>query len=144
MDKDNKQQKNSILNRAAMFESKNKSDNKKDEKPKEKPKIKKLNGQEFLNKMSNNQSLKEQERKNQINDKKQNMNSINNNLVKNSINNFANKEEELKQKKIQDELDQAEKKARAQITIEKTMQIQKAKLEEKRENDATEAENKRI
>jgi len=63
MDKDNKQQKNSILNRAAMFESKNKSDNKKDEKPKEKPKIKKLNGQEFLNKMNNNQSLKEQERK---------------------------------------------------------------------------------
>ena len=72
------------------------------------------------------------------------MNSINNNLVKNRINNFANKEEELKQKKIQDELDQAEKKARAQITIEKTMQMQKAKLEAKRENDAKEAENKRI
>ena len=73
--------------------------------------------------MNNNQSLKEQERKNQINDKKQNMNSINNNLVKNRINNFANKEEELKQKKIQEEIDQAEKKARAQITIEKTMQM---------------------
>ena len=129
MEKNNQPKKLGIKDRIAMFEPKNSQGNKNGEKPKEIPKIKKINGQELFNKMNNNLLQKNQEQKNPIQAQRQRTNTVyNSSNVFDIINKINKQQSELKQKQINDQKSEAERKEKAKITCAKTMEKQKAKL----------------
>ena len=129
MEKNNQPKKLGVKNLAALFEPKNSQGNKNGEKPKEIPKIKKINGQELFNKMNNNLLQKNQEQKNPIQAQRKRINTVyNSSNVFDIINKINKQQSELKQKQINDQKSEAERKEKAKITCAKTMEKQKAKL----------------
>ena len=144
MEKNNQPKKLGVKNLAALFEPKNSQGNKNGEKPKEIPKIKKINGQELFNKMNNNLLQKNQEQKNPIQAQRQRINTVyNSSNVFDIINKINKQQSELKQKQINDQKSEAERKEKAKITCAKTMEKQKAKLIADKEKKAKEEEEKR-
>ena len=144
MEKNNQPKKLGIKDRIAMFEPKNSQGNKNGEKPKEIPKIKKINGQELFNKMNNDLLQKNQEQKNPIQAQRQRTNTVyNSSNVFDIINKINKQQSELKQKQINDQKSEAERKEKAKITCAKTMEKQKAKLIADKEKKAKEEEEKR-
>ena len=108
MEKNNQPQKLGVKNLAALFEPKNSQGNKNGEKPKEIPKIKKINGQELLNKMNNDLLQKNQKQKNQIQDQRQRINTVNNSSnVLDNINKINEQQSKLKQEQINDQKSEA-------------------------------------
>ena len=141
MDKNNHPQKLSVQNLAALFEPKKNQGNKKHEKPKEILKMKKINNQELIDKMKNDYMKKDQDRKSQA--QKQNMNMVNNSNMFAIINKINKQQQELKENKINDLKNEAERKEKAKITSAKIMEKQRAKLIADREKKAKEDEEKR-
>ncbi len=144
MEKNNQPKKLGVKNLAALFEPKNSQGNKNGEKPKEIPKIKKINGQELFNKMNNDLLQKNQEQKNPIQAQRQRINTVyNSSNVFDIINKINKQQSELKQKQINDQKSEAERKEKAKITCAKTMEKQKAKLIADKEKKAKEEEERR-
>ena len=144
MEKNNQPKKLGVKNLAALFEPKNSQGNKNGEKPKEIPKIKKINGQELLNKMNNDFLQKNQEQKNQIQAQRQRINTVyNSSNVFDKINKINKQQSDLKQNQINDQKSEAERKEKAKITCAKTMEKQKAKLIADKEKKAKEEEERR-
>ena len=143
MEKNNQPKKLGVKNLAALFEPKNSQGNKNGEKPKEIPKIKKINGQELFNKMNNNLLQKNQEQKNPIQAQRKRINTVyNSSNVFDNINKINEQQSKLKQKQINDQKSEAERKEKAKITCAKTMEKQKAKLIADKEKKAKEEEEK--
>ena len=141
MDKNNQPQKLSVQNLAALFEPKKNQGNKKEEKPKEMLKMKKINNQELIDKMKNDYMKNDQDPKNQA--LKQHMNMVNNSNMFAIINKINKQQQELKENKINDLKNEAERKEKAKITSAKIMEKQRAKLIADREKKAKEDEEKR-
>ena len=141
MDKNNQPQKLNFQNLKALFEPKKNQGNKKDEKPKEILKMKKINNQELIDKMKNDYMKKDQDRKNQA--QKQHMDMVSNSNMFAIINKINKQQQELKENKINDLKNEAQRKEKAKITSAKIMEKQRAKLIADREKKAKEDEEKR-
>lgn len=123
----------------------NKQEESKDNSQNIKP-IKKLSlGDRFLLQMQQNQKKKEKERFQNIKAeaKKQNPN-LETNLVKNFIENEKKNQEDLKQKKLQNQKEEKEREQRRRETMKKISEQQKAKKMKDEEKKKKEEEEKKI
>lgn len=121
----NAQPKKLDLNKFKMFESKGKQEERKNDEQKNPIKIKKINANEFLQKMNNDRKTQNNQNSNKINI------CPNSNSFSNALNIFKQKEKDLKQKEINDKQEKEEKKRRALLTIENTRKKQLAQMFEK-------------
>ena len=124
----NAQPKKLDLNKFKMFESKGKQEERKNDEQKNPIKIKKINANEFLQKMNNDRKAQNNQNSNKINI------CPNSNSFSNALNIFKQKEKDLKQKEINDKQEKEEKKRRALLTIENTRKKQLAQMFEKQLN----------